>query len=63
LVYLGVCVPDEVEDVQHQRTVPSAHLVDDQIMVRVEGQFVIGDQVARDRFSVMRPEQFGRSVP
>lgn len=41
LVDLVVCVADEVQHVYHERTVSGTHLVDNQVMVGVEGQLVI----------------------
>lgn len=59
-------VPDVVQYVQHQRAPAGAHLVDDQVVVRVRhvvGGDVVGHQVPRDGLAVVRAEQLGGRVP
>ena len=62
-VHLRVHLADVVEDVQHQRAVAGAHLVDDEIVVRVQRELVVRDQIPRDGLAVERTEQLRRCVP
>lgn len=63
LIHLVVGIADEIEDIQHQRAVARPHLVDDQIVVRVECQLVVRHQISRDRLAVVRLEQLRGRVP
>lgn len=62
-VHLRVRVPDVVEDVEHERAVAGAHLVDDQIVVRVQREPVVRHEISRDGLAVVGPEQLRRGVP
>lgn len=63
VVDLGVNFADVVQDIEHQRSSTGAHLVDEEIMIWVCSQTVVVDEVASDRFAVIRAEEFGRGVP
>ena len=52
-----------IEDVEHQRAVARAQLVDEQVVVRVVRQQVVLHQVARDGLAVVRTEELGWRVP
>lgn len=41
LVHLVVCIADEIQNVQHHRSVSSAHLVDYQVVVWIQRKLVI----------------------
>lgn len=62
-VDVGVGGADVVEDVGHHGAVPGAHLVDCEVAVGEEGEFVVLDEVAGDGFAVVGLEQFGWGVP
>ena len=62
-VHVRVHVADVVEDVEHERAAAGAHLVDDQIMVRVCRQLVVGHEVAGDGLAVIGAEELGGRVP
>jgi hypothetical protein len=54
LVDLGLLVGDVVEDVAHEGTVSGSNLVDDEVLVGVEVELVLGDEEARDGSTVPR---------
>lgn len=56
-------VANEIQDIQHHRAVARAHLVDNQVVVRVESELVIRDEISRNRLAVVRSKQFRRGVP
>lgn len=62
-VDVGVGGADVVEDVAHHGPVAGAELVDDQVVVGEEREFVVGDEVATDGFAVVRLEELGGGVP
>lgn len=62
-VDVGVGVVDVVEDVGHHGAVSGAHLVDDQVAVGEEGEFVVLDEVSGDGFAVVGLEELGGGVP
>jgi hypothetical protein len=47
-------LPDEIEDARHEGAVAGAHLVDDEVLVRIVSQFIIGNEAARDGAAVPR---------
>lgn len=62
-VDLRVGIADVVEDVEHEGAVAGSHLVDEEVMVGVERQLVVCDQVTRNGFTVVRPEEFCGCMP
>lgn len=62
-VHVRVHVADVVEDVEHERAAAGAHFVDDQVVVRVRRQFVVGHKVAGNGLAVVRAEELRRRVP
>lgn len=60
---LRVNLADVVEDVEHEGAAAGAHLVDEQVVVRVRGQAVVGDEVARNGLAVVRAEELRGRVP
>lgn len=62
-VDVWIYIADVVEDVEHQRAAAGTHFVDYQVMVRVGGKLVVGDEVAGDGFAVVGAEELGRGVP
>lgn len=63
LINLVVGIADKIQNVQHHCPVSSAHLVDYQVMVRIQRELVIGDQIPSDCLSVIWPEELGRCMP
>lgn len=62
-VHVRVRLADEVEHVDHEGAVAGAHFVQNQVVVRVQREFVVCDQVACHRLGVVRPEELGGCVP
>lgn len=60
---LRVNLANVVEDVEHQCAASSAHLVDEQVVIGICRQTVVGDQVPSDGFAVVRAEQLGGRMP
>ena len=42
-----------VQDVHHESTIASSKLVYNEIVIRVVGQFIVLDEIARDSFAVI----------
>ena len=58
-----VHVADVVEDVQHQRAVSSAHLVDDQVVVGMVRELVVLHEISGYGFAVVGAKELRRCVP
>lgn len=63
LVHLVIGVANEIQDIQHHRAVARAHLVDNQVVVRVQCELVIRDEIPRNCLAIIWPEQFCRRMP
>lgn len=62
-VNFWVGLADIVEDVEHQGSIAGAELVDYQVMVRVKGEFVVGDEIASNGLAVVGSEELRGGVP
>lgn len=62
-VDLRVGGADVVEDVEHEGAASGAHFEDEQVVVGIRGQAVVGDEVARNGLAVEGPEELCRGVP
>lgn len=62
-VDVGVAFPDVVEDVQHERSVTRAKLIDDKVVERVMGELVICDEIAGYCFAVVGTEELCWGMP
>ena len=56
-------VADVIKNVEHKGSISCAHLVDDEVVVGVVGELVIGNEVAGDGFAIVGAEELGRGVP
>lgn len=62
-VDLRVGGADVVEDVEHEGAPSGAHFEDEQVVVRIRGEAVVGDEVAGNGLAVKGPEELCRGVP
>lgn len=62
-VDLRVGGADVVEDVEHEGASSGAHFEDEQVVVRIRGEAVVGDEVAGNGLAVEGPEELCRGVP
>lgn len=62
-IYLGVCIPDIVEDIEHQGTVAGTQFVDDEIVIWILRQLVVGNQISSYSVSIIRPKELCRCMP
>lgn len=60
---VGIRIADVVQDVTHHGTIPGAHLVDDEVVIGEERQFVVLDKVPRDGFAIVGLEELCGCVP
>jgi len=52
-----------IKDIQHERTIASTHFVDEEIVVGIQTQFVVGHHVSSHCFTIIRLEEFRGCVP
>lgn len=62
-VDLRVSRADVVEDVEHECAAAGAHFEDEQVVVRIRGEAVVGDEIAGNGLAVERPEELCGGVP
>lgn len=54
---------DVVKDVKHEGSVAGAHFVNDEVVIGVESELVVGHHVSCNGLSVVGAKQLGRRVP
>lgn len=63
VVDVGVELTNVVKDIEHQSAIAGTNLVDDQVLIRGMGPFVVLHEVAGHSFAIVRMEEFGRGMP
>ena len=63
VVDFWVEIANVVEDVEHHGSVPGADLVDDEVVVGVIGELVVGDEVTGDSLAIIGAEELGWRMP